>query len=271
MPTDAPESIRQQLAELIANPQSAAWVAARTISRRINGLIQRELRPASIESFFVDLEDLVLLATLTICLREAQQGQRAYRGILQELALDPTLLTGMDYERVQRLYRVVDACELHDIRTLFLSSDTPHSPESHRDNDHLTLSLGQRRAAARTRDRFMIDRLIRDRNPMVIAQLLNNPRLVEQDVIHIAALRPTTPKVLTLVANHQRWSSRYAVRKALACNPYTPTPISLNLLSILMLQDLRFIANNGVLPRELQAEAQRIYAQRRKMQVRSAP
>lgn len=267
MTEPAPESRRQQLAELIADPDSAAWQAARTLSRRVNGIVQREHRPAAIRQAFEALDDPTLLAALNVCVREARQGQSAYRAVLQELALDPALLTGMDYERVQRLYRIVSACDLHDVRALFLSADTPHAPESHRENDHLSMSLGQRRQAARTRDRFMIDRLIRDRNPMVIARLLDNPRLVEQDVINIAAMRPTTPAVLELVANHRRWSSRYPVRKALACNPYTATPISLNLLSTLMLQDLRFIANNGVLPRELQAEAQRLYSQRREMQV----
>ena len=63
--------------------------------------------------------------------------------------------------------------------------------------------------------------------------------LVERDVVSVAARRPTRSEILEIISRHRKWASRYRVRKALACNPYTPHQISRRLLSTLMYQDVR--------------------------------
>ena len=98
---------------------------------------------------------------------------------------------------------------------------TPDMPE----NQALDLPLGLRRAAARTTDRLVLDRLMHDKNPLVIGLLLDNPRVVERDVVRIAAMRPTTIEIVTLIASHRRWGSQYSVRKAIVCNPFAPTDL----------------------------------------------
>ena len=123
------------------------------------------------------------------------------------------------------------------------------------DNEHLPLPLGVRRQAARGRNRDKIDRLLHDRDHRVIQLLLDNPLLTERDVIAIAARRPTRAEVLKTVASHKKWSSRYRIRKAIACNPHTPESIAIRLLPTLLIQDLRFLASSGALLPELREEA----------------
>ena len=62
--------------------------------------------------------------------------------------------------------------------------------------------------------------------------------------------------MLSLVAAHRKWASRYRVRKALACNPYTPATVARRLLPTLMRQDLRELQNSKVLSPELRTLAQ---------------
>ena len=73
--------------------------------------------------------------------------------------------------------------------------------------------------------------------------------------VKIAAARPTRADVLGLVASHRKWASRYRVRKALACNPYTPASVARRLLPTLMRQDLRELQNSKVLSAELRSLA----------------
>jgi hypothetical protein len=111
--------------------------------------------------------------------------------------------------------------------------------------------VGERCAAARRSNRNKLDRLLHDRDHRVIRILLNNPLLVERDVVKIVAMRPTRPEVLEVVAKHSKWSSRYKVRKALACNPHTPLPIAQRLIPTLMRQDLRHVLGAATVPKAI--------------------
>jgi hypothetical protein len=68
-------------------------------------------------------------------------------------------------------------------------------------------------------------------------------------------MRPTRAEVLQEVAGHRKWASRYAVRKALSCNPHTPTSIARRLLPTLLKQDLSALAEAGSIPEEIRDQA----------------
>ena len=108
--------------------------------------------------------------------------------------------------------------------------------------------------------------MIHDRNIQVISLLLGNPKIVERDVVRIAALRPTRPEILQYIAKHRRWASRYRVRKALVANPYTPHQVARRLLSTLMLQDLKDMYTMGALPLGIREESRRIIEERARIQ-----
>lgn len=234
------------------------------IEHRLGVLVDRALRHATLTTLLDDLDDVTLVFVLDRVHSRVRAGRAASRGLLQELALDPGWVSGLPYPRRRDLYGLARASDLPDVSRMFLppAADRAGLETVTGGNEHLPESLGERKQAARTRDRDLIDRLLRDHDPAVIGLLLENPRLVERDVVLVAARRPQNDAVLRLLARHKRWSSRYPVRKALAANPYTPVEIAMPLLPTLLRQDLRFIVEAGTLLDVVLVEARRLLDER---------
>jgi hypothetical protein len=231
------------------------------LEKRLKALPERPMRRAVLVERVGNLEAPELVVFLHLLHERTRCGQGQARKLMQELALEPHVFNDLPYTRVQEAYAVAQKAELSQISTMFLSSVLQTNPtldEAFTGNDHMDLPLGIRRSAARGRDRYKLDRLMHDRDHRVISNLLENPLIVERDVIRIAAMRPTRPEVLSVIAAHRKWASRYRVRKALACNPYTPNPISRRLLATLLKQDLRLALEAGVLPQEMLGEVRKM-------------
>jgi len=109
------------------------------------------------------------------------------------------------------------------------------------------LTLGERKSLARTHDRALIQRVVRDPHPDVVRILLENPSLTEEDVIRICAARPNDPTVLHTVYRNRRWVVRYRPRNALVRNPDTPLDIALLLSPLLRRQELQEAATSSEL------------------------
>jgi hypothetical protein len=109
------------------------------------------------------------------------------------------------------------------------------------------LSLGERKSIARKRDRNLLARVIRDPHPDVIRILLDNPALVEDDVVRLCARRPVAPQVLVQVFQHARWVLRPRVRLSLALNPHTPEEVTLQILPHLGPSEVREVTQSGQL------------------------
>ena len=124
------------------------------------------------------------------------------------------------------------------------------------------ISLGQRRSMAKGFVKDILDRLLSDPDPMVIGNLLNNPRITEREVVKIASKRPNSPVILKLLAEHRKWSRRYNVIKAVVQNPYTPPRISIGLMGFLLTQDLRIIAKDKTLHPQVKSSAEDILDER---------
>ncbi len=92
------------------------------------------------------------------------------------------------------------------------------------------LSLGERKALARRPSRAAFDKLLSDPHPLVVRQLLDNPRLTENDVVRIAARRPINSEALRAIAQTE-WLCRPRIRVALIHNPATPSFIAVPLLA----------------------------------------
>jgi hypothetical protein len=222
------------------------WVVE--LERRSEVLPERAMRRTVVRERLSQLGPDDLLAFLSVLQTRVFNGRPMARRLLQEIALEPAVFDELDYLHVQQAYRLAKARGREDLAGLFLSAAHHHNPtldEAFTGNQYDNKPVGVRRAAARLQDRNKLDRLVHDRDHRVIANLLENPRLVERDVIKIAAMRPTRPEVLDLVARHPRWSARYRVRKALACNPYTPESISRRLIPTLLVGDREFALNAG--------------------------
>lgn len=109
------------------------------------------------------------------------------------------------------------------------------------------LTLGERKSLARTHDRSLIQRVVRDPHPDVIRILLDNPSLTEEDVVRVCAARPNDPNVLQTVYRHRRWVVRYRPRNAIVRNPDTPLDTALLLAPLLRQGELKEAATSSEL------------------------
>jgi hypothetical protein len=126
------------------------------------------------------------------------------------------------------------------------------------------LTLGERKSLARSTRRDFLVPLLRDPHPDVVTILLDNPHLTERDVVTVAALRPAVPASLVAVAEHERWSTRYLVKRALVLNPCMPAHLAVRLATTLRRGDLLEIARDVHLPTTLRAHAAELLARQRK-------
>ena len=115
-------------------------------------------------------------------------------------------------------------------------STTRRTPDFGRERP---LTLGERKSLARTQDRELIQRVVRDPHPDVVRILLNNPALTEDDVVRVCARRPNEPEVLRTVHRHRRWVVRYRPRHAIVRNPQAPLDTALLLAPLLRVKHLR--------------------------------
>ena len=255
--------VRSIMAAGVAHPVGGV---VKRLEAQVEQVQERAMRRTLTAEVVLDLDDAQLVGLLALLVRRIGEGHAPARQVVQELALEPSVFQELPYGRVEGAYRLAKEADLGGIARLFLGSalEDVLRPQGRRDNNaHLDLPAGVRRSAAKGRDRFVLDRLLHDQDPRVIRTLLDNPRLLERDAVKIAALRPTRAEVLEVVAAHPRWSSRYRVRKALACNPATPPPIARRLLPTLMMQDLVLAMEAGVFPPELREEVRDMVRQRR--------
>jgi hypothetical protein len=231
------------------------------LERRVASLPERPMRRSVLVEALDALDAANLVAWLRVLAARAGNGQARARGIMVELALLPSVFDDLPYSRRQEAYALAQSAGLTGVARLFLSGDLDDTRSAGGlppENRHVDAPAGVRRAAARTPNRFVLDRLLHDPDPRVVLRLLENPRIVERDVVKMAALRPGSPAVLSTIAEHPRWSGSYRVRTALACNPATPSAIAERLLPTLMRQDLRTVAEAGALPPDRLNEALRL-------------
>ncbi len=110
------------------------------------------------------------------------------------------------------------------------------------------LSLGERKALARSWRQDVLERLLGDPHVDVVRKLLQNPHVTEAAVLRIATSRRSSPQVLEAVLSARRFSSRPRVRMALVRNPNLPVPTAVRLLGLLRRTDLRQLARDPKLP-----------------------
>jgi len=263
--TEASPSNQQRLSDLLA--EGADGLAERrcqTLLQLMDAVRERSVRPRMIRDALGQMDDPLLLAVLDRIMSAAESGKASARSMMTELALSPSVLDELTAIQVKELNLLAQSAGLDGVGRLLIKPrlNKKGLSQAFDDNEHLPLPLGVRRQAARGSNRNKIDRLLHDRDYRVIQLLLDNPLLTERDVIAIAARRPTRPEVMKVIASHGKWSSRYRVRKALACNPYTPDSIAIRLLPTLLIQDLRFLASSGALLPELREEVLALIARR---------
>jgi hypothetical protein len=187
------------------------------------------------------------------------------RRTLTEVLVEGGAAQPLDYELRSNIYTEAAASEDRFVMRLLRSADAAESmddPSSALPRSVADIPLGTRRALAKGLDRALLERLLLDPDPIVIANILENARITEDDVVRIAGRRPMPGSTLAAVHRSRRFGMRPRVREALAHNPYCPTDLAIELIGTLPLQALRQIARDATLHGELRSQAQDEIARR---------
>jgi hypothetical protein len=104
--------------------------------------------------------------------------------------------------------------------------------------------------------------LIRDSNRIVATAVVHNPRITDQEIEGIAAMRTISDEVLRVIGLNRAWARSYPIIHNLARNPRTPLGTAMNILPRLYTKDLKTISQNRNIPDAVRRQAVRLAATR---------
>jgi hypothetical protein len=100
--------------------------------------------------------------------------------------------------------------------------------------------------------------LIRDSNKIVATGVIHNPRLTDQEVESIAAMRQISDEVLRLIGMNRAWARSYPIIHNLARNPRTPMATAVHILPRIRTKDLNAISQNRNVSEAVRRQAYRL-------------
>ena len=124
------------------------------------------------------------------------------------------------------------------------------------------MNTRDRMKMARKGDREARSILVRDSNKLVSAAVINNPRINDQEVETISALRTVSAEVLRLVSLNRGWARSYPIIHNLVRNPRTPIPTVLGILPRIRTKDLFQLSQNKNVSELVRRQATRLVAAR---------
>lgn len=249
----------------------AATEIAAGWAKTLLGLREPSVQVGWVKSQLLDLGAARSADVLSIVLSRAQQREEMFSVLLLRVSLS---LSGSDTEPLKRAIANIALLRGQTNLARFLgalsqvsspdaqdslrwpSDDPDAAPNAKKQPDFGTgrpLSLGERKSIARKRDRNLLAQVLRDPHPDVIRVVLDNPALVEEDVVRLCAQRPISGAVLLQVFQHPRWVLRPRIRLTLALNPHTPESVTLQMLPHLSPADLREVARAAQLSEQIRA------------------
>jgi len=120
------------------------------------------------------------------------------------------------------------------------------------------MNVKDRMKLAMKGDREARSILIRDSNRVVATAVIHNPRVTDQEVENIAAMRTVADEVLRLIAINRNWARSYPVIHNLVRNPRTPIPTVLSTLPRIRTKDLKNLAQNRNVSEATRRQATRL-------------
>ena len=218
---------------------------ADALVRATLSLVDADLRTHYVASLTQAWPIAALAETLDAVCERAEQAEVESRETLIAI-VDALNLEGME-DLVQRLREEASGNSLLALERVIRIPPRSHRPTSsapppERERGR-SVPLGQRKSLARRPDRETLVRMLLDPHPDVIRRCLSNPRLVEDDVIRLAARRPGRSEVLGEIAR-SRWVHRPRVRMTLVMNPATPLEVVVRLAGLLLRPELMMAAHS---------------------------
>ena len=118
-----------------------------------------------------------------------------------------------------------------------------------------SMSLGEKIALARRAHREIFRVLIETGDGQVLSALLNNPRLVENDILVILNTSQPPAEFFGELSSHRKWAPYIRIRRALVVCPRTPLPLALSVLVQLSVTELRRVLEHPDLPERVREAA----------------
>lgn len=100
--------------------------------------------------------------------------------------------------------------------------------------------------------------LVRDSNKVVCSAVVKNPRITEQEIENISAMRTVADEVLRIIAMNRSWARAYPIIHNLVRNPRTPIPTAMNILPRIRTKDLQTLSQNKNVSEAVRRQAYRL-------------
>lgn len=100
--------------------------------------------------------------------------------------------------------------------------------------------------------------LIRDSNKVVCTGVIHNPRITDQEIENISAMRTVSDEVLRLIGSNRAWARSYPIIHNLARNPRTPMATAVQILPRIRTKDLKAISTNRNVSEAVRRQAYRL-------------
>jgi hypothetical protein len=117
----------------------------------------------------------------------------------------------------------------------------------------INMALGEKVALARRAHRAIFGALITSGDSKVLSALLNNQRLVENDILVMLNTSEPPPEFFAALARHHKWGQYFHVRRALVECPHTPYPLALSILVQLPTAELKGALTRPEIPEKIRS------------------
>jgi len=124
------------------------------------------------------------------------------------------------------------------------------------------MTVAEKVMAAYRGDRMARMLLVRDRNKLICAAAMRNPRMSEQEAEAIASMRNVDDEVLRLLGNRRDWTSKYNIMLTLCKNPKSPLGVVLPFINRLILRDLKGLKDDRGVQQVVREVARKTYLMR---------
>jgi hypothetical protein len=124
------------------------------------------------------------------------------------------------------------------------------------------MSVAEKVRLAFRGDRMVRMLLVRDRNKLVCAAVMRNPRMSEQEVEAIAGMRNVDDEALRILASRRDWIGKYNVMLTLCRNPKAPIGVVLPFVNRLTLRDLKGLKDDRGVQQVVREAARKVYLTR---------
>jgi hypothetical protein len=212
---------------------------AQALARRVEGVTDLVQRSVLVQEFCTKQEPEIVAEGLQALLALTLRGHARDAWMALVLAL---CRRQIPYERMGEIYSAAVESGYAALRLVFIAGDGAlrSAVEGDYKRDDLLdgMTLGERKAKARSQNRKLLERLLFDQDPAVVHILLRNPRMTVEDVLKLATKRPNRPGVLVEIAEVPRWMIRRPIRQALVLNPYSPVRLAVTVMPLMGVGEL---------------------------------